>query len=141
MDKTTKSPDAYLAAAPDEYRDDLFTIDSLLVESMPGRSRTLWEGVFWGGTEQTIIGYGDLTQPRPNGESVEWFIIGLSRQKAHTSLYVNAVEDGQYLGAIYGPKLGKVKLGAASIGIKRLEHVDLDVLALLASHAHRISPQ
>lgn len=140
MDKTTKSPDAYLAEAPDEYRDELLALDSLLVESMPGRSRALWEGVFWGGTEQSIIGYGDLTQPRPNGESVEWFIIGLARQKAHTSLYVNAVEDGQYLGAIYGPRLGKVKLGAASIGIKRLEHVDLDVLAELASHAHRISP-
>ena len=133
------NPDVYLAEAPTEYRDDLLAIDEILVAAMPGRSRALWEGVFWGGTEQTIIGYGTLIQPRPKGEELEWFIIGLARQKAHTSLYVNAVEDGQYLGASYGPKLGKVKIGSASIGFTKLENVDLAVLGELAAHAHRIT--
>lgn len=140
MEKTTKSPDDHLAALPQEHRADMQAVDEVLVAAMPGRTRTLWEGVFWGGTEQRIIGYGDMIQPRPKGESVEWFIVGLALQKKHISRYVNAVEDGRYLGAVYGPRLGKVKIGAASIGFKRADELDLEVLAEMAAHAHRITP-
>lgn len=140
MKKSNTSPDTYLSDIEGERRETLLTVDGIIRAAMPDRSRTLWEGVFWGGTEQTIIGYGDLIQPRPRGETVEWFLIGLAQQKSHISLYVNAVEDGKYLGATYGDRLGKIKLGSASIGFKKIGDLDLDVLAELAAHAHRISP-
>ena len=117
-------------------------LDAVIVGAMPRRSRVLWEGVFWGGTEQTIIGYRDIVQPRPKGE-VEWFLVGLAQQKNHVSLYVNAVEDGAYLGAKYADRLGRtksgVKFGSASIAVKRLDDIDLDVLAELCEHADRIT--
>ena len=50
--------------------DDMRLLDSVITSAMPGRSRTLWEGVFWGGTEQQIIGYGDLVQRRPKQDGV-----------------------------------------------------------------------
>ena len=140
MERTDIDPDEHLASLDPDHRDAMTTVDRIITSSMPGRSRTLWEGVFWGGSEQSIIGYGDLVQPRPKGESVEWFVIGLARQKSHMSLYVNAVENGQYLGKHYGDRLGKVKLGSASIGFTSADDLDLDVLAELAEHAHRISP-
>jgi len=133
-------PSEFLAKLTDHRRDDLVVVDTLLTAALPKRQRVLWEGVFWGGTEQTIIGYGDLVQQRPRGEDVEWFIIGLALQKKHLSLYVNAVEDGAYLGAHYGDRLGKVKLGAASIGFTSVDRLDLTVLEKLAVHADRISP-
>jgi hypothetical protein len=70
---------------------------------------------------------------------VEWFAVGLARQKRHYSLYVNAVEDGRYLGQAYAGRLGKVKLGAASVGFRRLEDVDLDGLRALLEHAGRLT--
>lgn len=143
MHRTQTNPSTFLADLDDPRSSDLEVLDALIVRSMPGRSRTLWEGVFWGGTEQSIIGYGDLVQRRPKGDDVEWFVVGLALQQKHISLYVNAVEDNKYLGSFYGPKLGrgaKVKVGAASIGFRSVDLIDLDVCAELIGHAHSISP-
>lgn len=116
-------------------------LDELIVAAMPGRRRVLHEGKFWGGTDQNIIGYGVIVQPRPRGKEVRWFIVGLARQKANYSIYVNAVADGAYLGRRYADRLGKVKLGSASIGFTRLDDIDVDVLAELVAEAHRITPE
>ena len=96
--------------------------------------------MFWGGTEQTIIGYGDIRQPRPRGDEVEWFLVGLARQKNNFSIYLNAVEDGAYLGKQFADRLGKVKVGAASIGFRHLAAVDLDVLTEMLEYADSITP-
>ena len=106
---------------------------------MPGRRRALFVGTFWGGTDQQIIGYGHIVQSRPKGEEVHWFLVGLARQKDHYSIYVNAVDEGKYLGQQYAGRLGKVKLGSASIGFKRLEDLDLDGLEELMQRAHEIT--
>ena len=108
--------------------------------ALPRRRRVLWQGVFWGGTDQSIIGYGDITQPRPRGDDVEWFLVGLARQKSNYSIYLNAVRDGAYLGQAYGDRLGTVKLGAASIGFTRLENLDLEVLAEMLREADELTP-
>lgn len=140
MKLSSKGVDAFLADFDERHRDDMVLLDQTISEAMPHRSRVLWEGVFWGGTDQQIIGYGDMIQQRPRGETVEWFVVGLARQKRNISIYVNAVADGQYLGAAYAEGLGKVKLGAASIGFTSVDRIDLDVLAELVTHADRLSP-
>ena len=140
MEIVDTSPDEFLAAIEDEaVRADMSALDQLITEAMPGRRRVLYEGTFWGGTDQSIIGYGHLVQPRPKGEEVEWFLVGLARQKRNYSLYVNAVADGAYLGKRYEGRLGKVKLGSASIGFATLEAVDLDALRELLAEAHEIT--
>lgn len=141
MQVSATQPDEYLAAIEDDsVRDAMRVLDEVIAGAMPERRRALYEGTFWGGTEQRIIGYGRMTQSRPRGETVEWFIVGLARQKANYSLYVNAVASGAYLGHRYGAKLGKVKLGAASIGFRRLEDVDLETLRDMAAEAHAMIP-
>jgi len=120
--------------------DDMRLLDSVITSAMPGRSRTLWEGVFWGGTEQQIIGYGDLVQRRPKQDDVQWFVLGLAQQKSHISLYVNAVQGDKYLGQVYGPRLGKVKVGAASIALSSAALIDLQVLAEMAAEASALCP-
>jgi hypothetical protein len=100
----------------------------------------VWEGTFWGGTEQRILGYGDIVQPRPRGESVEWFLVGLARQTKTYSLYVNAVEDGAYLLSGYADRLGKVKVGSASVGFRSLDDVDREGLTELLTRAHELTP-
>jgi hypothetical protein len=135
------SPDDHLASIDDsEVRVAMVTLDAAIVAAMPARRRVLWQGVFWGGTEQSIIGYGVMRQVRPKGEEVEWFLVGLARQQRHYSVYVNAVDDGDYLGRQYADRLGKVKLGAASIGFRSVDDLDLDGFAAMLHRADEITP-
>ncbi len=103
-------------------------LDQVISGVMKGRSRALWEGVFWGGTSQTIIGWGDLRHALSRGKTVDWFVVGLALQKSYVSIYVNAVEDGRYVAETHRAALGKVKVGKASISFKRLDDIDLRAL-------------
>ena len=134
------SPDAYLASLPDEHRDTLISVDRAIHRALPDRQRVLWQGVFWGGTHQSIIGYGHIDQTGSSGDTVEWFLVGLARQKRNYSIYVNATADNAYLAHRYADRLGKVKLGAASIGFRRLENLDLVVLTELVTEADNLTP-
>lgn len=141
MRPTSDSVSGFLAedaAVADD--DSLAVVDGAITAALPGISRTLWRGVFWGGTEQAIIGYGRIEQSRPRGESVEWFLLGLARQKRHVSLYVNAAEGREYLTKTYAPRLGKVKAGAAALSFATAGDLDLAVLAEMAEHAGRVQP-
>lgn len=137
--KVATDPDEFLLTSFDgDVRSGMVQLDALIRDALPGRSRTLWEGRFWGGTDQWIVGYGDIIQPRPKGEPVEWFLVGLARQSRHYSLYVNAVDDGTYLLDRYRDRLGNVKIGSASIAITSLDKVDLDALGELLRRANEL---
>ena len=64
MDKVDTTPDAFLDSLPEEVGRPMSELDSIITSCLPGRVRILWEGRLWGGTEQRIIGYGDVVQPR-----------------------------------------------------------------------------
>lgn len=108
---------------------------------MGRHNRVLWTGIFWGGSEQAIIGYGDYTYTRPRGKTLEWFIVGLAVQKKYISVYVNAVEGDQYLAEKYAERLGKVKVGKSSISFTRLADINLDVLLELVGKAEQLMRQ
>lgn len=142
VEKIATDPDDWMASLDDEeVRSDMRHLDSLIRSALPGRSRTVWEGRFWGGTDQQILGYGDIVQSRPKGQTVEWFLVGLARQSKHYSLYINAVDEGAYLLDQYRDRLGNVKTGAASIAITSLDRVDLDALTELLRRAHDLHPE
>lgn len=111
------------------------TLDAAISRTMTGLSRVLWEGVFWGGGEQRIIGYGDYTSKRSRGDDVEWFIVGLAAQKNYISVYVNAVEGDRYVAETFADKIGKAKVGKSSISFKHVDDIDLDTLLHLVSIA------
>jgi len=136
MRPTDTSVDAFIAA--NDPDGSLATLDGVITAALPGATRVLWQGVFWGGTDQSIIGYGATVQPRPRGAGVEWFLVGLARQKNHLSLYVNAAEGREYLAKVYGPRLGRTKVGSASISFASADVVDLDVLDEMVRHAGRL---
>jgi hypothetical protein len=138
--KVDTTPDAFLASLPEQVGRTMIELDSIITSCLQGRARVLWEGRFWGGTDQRIIGYGDIVQPRPRGESVEWFLIGLARQQRTFSLYINATLDGSYLLAHYADRLGKVKTGSASVSFASLDDVDREQLTALLRQAHELTP-
>lgn len=133
---TSRSVEDFIA--DDDPDGSLARIDAAVAAALPGAARVLWEGVFWAGTRQSIIGYGNIDQPRPKGRTVAWFLIGLARQKNYLSLYVNAAEQGAYLATVYGPRLGKTKVGSASVSFASVDDIDLAVLDEMIRHAGRL---
>ncbi|HEU5113941.1 MAG TPA: DUF1801 domain-containing protein [Acidimicrobiia bacterium] len=125
----------FIASLPDERRSDLERVDAVLSKVMRGHSRSLWGGKFWGGSEQSIIGYGDHTYQRSDKKTVEWFIVGLAPQKNYNSIYINAADDDGYVIERYADRLGKVKVRGAAITFKKADELDLEVLEEVATLA------
>jgi hypothetical protein len=138
MQRSETSPDEFLASLPDDVREDMTTLDETLAGVFAEDERVLWEGKFWGGTQQHILGYGAYRYVGRSGAEGDWFIVGLAAQKNYLSLYVNAAEDGEYLGKRYASRLGKVKAGSANLQFKRAADVDLDVLREMAGRAREL---
>lgn len=138
MQRTSTSPHEFLASLPDDVREDMTALDAAIAPVFAGRERVLWEGVFWGGSQQQIIGYGDLRQKNSKGGVVEWFAVGLASQKNHLSLYVSVVDDGQYIVRQYCDRLGKVKCSNANVTFKRLSDLDLPVVVEMVTRARDI---
>lgn len=140
MERLASTPEDYFATLDAAERAGLEKLDEMITAAMPHRRRSVWSGVFWGGTEQTIVGYGDIVQPRPKGRTIEWFLVGIARQKHGFSVYVNAAEDGHYLGKRFGSRLGRVKLGSASIGFAHPADLDTEVFAAMLRRADELTP-
>jgi hypothetical protein len=128
MEKTDLTTNEYFISLAEKDRDTLKTISDIILSISPNISESVWKGVFWGGSEQTILGFGDINFTKSDKKEIEWFMIGISRKKNYYSLYVNAVKDNQYLLKSYLDKLGKTKIGSSSISFSKLENVNLNSL-------------
>ena len=139
MERVETSPEDYIASQEPEIKTVLDELHTLIKTALPDQDYCMWEGVFWGGSEQQIIGYGNFAYVRSDKKKVEWFLVGLARQKNYFSVYINAVEGKKYLAEIYKSRLGKVKTGKSSISFRNLEDVNLDVLSEMIEHAGRLT--
>ena len=140
MERTGTDVDGFLASVEGARGDDLRALDRVISEELAGLERVLWEGTMWGGTEQRIVGYGGISQPRPRGASVEWFLVGLAEQSRHLSVYVNAAEEGEYIVKRRATELGKVKIGSAAVTFGALDDLDLDAFRALLRRARELVP-
>jgi len=140
MERTDADVDGFLAGIASARGDDLRALDRIISEELAGLERVLWEGAMWGGTEQRIIGYGGISQPRPRGASVEWFLVGLAEQQRHLSVYVNAAEDGEYLVKRRAGELGAVKVGSAAVTFASLADLDEPAFRALLRRARELMP-
>lgn len=123
-----------------ERSQEMRALDTAITAALPGLTRVLWRGTMWGGTEQAIIGYGLITQPRPRGADVEWFLVGLAEQKRHLSVYVNAADSEGYLVQRYADRLGSVKVGAAAFTFTAIDRLRLDEFHAMLLRARELAP-
>ncbi len=135
MDRTDRNVDDFLAELPDDVRSDMIALDRIISRVMDGSERELFEGVFWGGSEQEIIGYGRMSQRRSDKEIATWFRVGLAAQKRYLSVYVSAVENGQYIAETYGPSVGAARVGKSVISFSSLDDIDQGALIALLERA------
>jgi Domain of unknown function (DU1801) len=141
MEKVKTSPTTHIKSLPAEVRDDVAQLHKIISAELKGLPVVLWEGTFWGGSTQQIIGYGDFVYTGSRAKAVNWFLVGLAVQKNYISIYVNAVERGQYVAEKYKKQLGAVKVGKSSISFKRLADVNVDALRAVLAEAARQASQ
>jgi hypothetical protein len=140
VERTNADVDDHLDLLQERQGEDMRLLDRSIRERLPGQPRFLYEGKFWGGSDQQIVGYGVMDYVNRSGENVEWFLVGLAAQKSYISLYVNAVEDGAYLLASYKDRLGKVKQGSASISFDDIADLEFETVMELIARAGEIGP-
>jgi len=89
------------------------------------------EGSMWG---TAIIGFGAYTYKRSDGKEYQWMATGFSPRKQNLTLYIMPGYD-QYQDELN--RLGKHKIGKSCLYIKKLEDIDLDVLAWLITDSFK----
>ena len=135
MEISATSVDQYLAELDGQLAADMRTLDAAISAELPDEPRDLYVGKFWGGSDQEIIGYGRFSYERSDKKRVDWFLVGLARQKNYYSIYVSAVEGSEYIAEKYGKSLGKVKVGKSNISFNAIDDIDLEKLATLVAKA------
>ena len=139
MKKTNIDPVEVIGGLPLDEREEMRTLDVEIAGVMDGYETAVYKGTFWGGSHQEIIGYGTQTYQRSDKKTVEWFLIGLARQRDYISIYINVAEDGQYLAEKYGADVGKVKVGKSNLSFGTVDDIDLDKLRLVLIKARDLA--
>lgn len=111
--------DEYIALLPEVRKDAILAIDALIQETVPGLRRHF---------AYNMLGYGTFPYTNYKKELIDWPIIAVASQKNYISIYVCALEDGQYIAERYKSELGKVSVGKSCIRFRKLEDVNLETL-------------
>jgi hypothetical protein len=129
-DAATQSVDDYLASLPDGRREIVTRVHEVVTEAVPELEVRMWK---------TFIGYGSYHYRYASGREGDWFPIGLTNNKSYVSLYFCAAEDDGYLAEKNEERLGKVSVGRSCVRFKKLDDLNLDVVAELAKRAAALS--
>lgn len=75
-----------------------------------------------------MLGYGNFEYKNSKKELLDWPTIALASQKNYISLYVCAVQNGEYIAEKHKSELGKVSVGKSCIRFKRIADLNLETL-------------
>jgi hypothetical protein len=120
------SVDDYIAALPNGRREIVTRIHEVVTRAVPELEVRMWK---------QFIGYGTYHYTYASGREGDWFPIGLTNNKGYVSLYMCAGDEDGYLAEKNADRLGNVSVGKSCIRVKRLDDLDLDVVAELSRRA------
>ncbi len=73
-------------------------------------------------------GYGSFPYKNYKKEIIQWPVISLASQKNYISIYICAIQNGEYIAEKYKQHLGKVNVGKSCIRFQKIEDVNLEEL-------------
>lgn len=114
-----KNVEEYLANVPVERKDIINFLHQFIQKSAPSLKPHF---------AYNMLGYGSFKYKNYKKEDMDWPIVALANQKNYVSVYVCAVDDGEYIAEKNKDKLGKVNVGKSCIRFKKIEDVNLDEL-------------
>jgi Domain of unknown function (DU1801) len=119
--------DSHIDSLPEPRRDIVRAVHDTIRAAAPDLEATMWS--------EKIIGYGSYHYRYASGREGDWFPVGLANQKQYVSLYICAADEDGYLAEQNADRLGNVSVGKSCIRFKRLEDLDLNVVAELTRRA------
>lgn len=114
-----KTVSEYIASVPKDRKDAIEFLHTFIQKAAP----TLTAHMAY-----NMLGYGSFPYKSYKGNVLEWPVIALANQKNYISVYVCAVQNGQYIAEKNKARLGKVSVGKSCIRFSNLKHVNLEVL-------------
>jgi len=120
----------YISSQPEPKRSEMQQLHHLALQTLPGCK--LW---FLDGRDSQNkivsnpnIGYGSYTIKYANGETKEFYQVGLSANTTGISVYIMGLKDKTYLSQTYGKQLGKASVTGYCIKFKTIKDINVDVL-------------
>jgi len=114
-----KTVESYLANVPKDRQDLMLFLHSFIKKTVPKLKPHF---------AYNMLGYGSFPYLNHKKEMIEWPVISLANQKNYISIYVCAVDKGEYIAEKYKKELGKVSVGRSCIRFKKLEDLNLAAL-------------
>ena len=75
-----------------------------------------------------MIGYGSFKWKNYKKEIINWPTVSLASQKNYMSVYICAVDNGEYLAEKHKAELGEVNVGKSCIRFKKISDLNLKTL-------------
>ena len=120
----------YIASQPEPKRSDMQELHRRILQVMPACKLWFLDGK--NDENKTVsnpnIGYGSYTIKYANGETREFYQIGLSANTTGISVYILGIKDKKYLANTYGKKMGKASVTGYCIKFKTLSDVNIGTL-------------
>ncbi|HEY9218519.1 MAG TPA: DUF1801 domain-containing protein [Phenylobacterium sp.] len=133
----------YIAAQPPAKRDDLLSLHRRILEIAPGCRLWFLSGRNEAGkiVSNPSAGYGFQTLRYANGETRDFYRVGLSANTGGISVYFMELEDKQHLSDTYGASLGKATVTGYCIKFRSLQDVNRAVLdEAITTHMSALAP-
>ena len=120
----------YITSQDEPKRSDLQALHSLLLNIKPDLRLWFYDGKNSAGKTVTNpnCGYGFCNLHYANGETKEFYQIGISATKTGISIYILGKKDLSYLVKTFGKSIGKASVTAYCIKLKDLNGIQMDVL-------------
>lgn len=123
-----KTVEGYLANVPKERKELMLFLHEFIKKCVPKLKSHF---------AYNMLGYGSFPYLNYKKEKVDWPVIALANQKNYVSLYVCAIDKGQYIAEKHQKDLGKVSVGKSCIRIKKLEDINLPILKQVLKQAEK----
>jgi hypothetical protein len=120
----------YITSQPEPKRSDMDTLHRLILQVLPACKLWFFDGK---NSDNKIvanpnIGYGFHTIKYANGDTRDWFQIGISANTTGISVYILGIKDKTYLAQTYGKTIGKASVSGYCIKFKALKDININIL-------------
>ncbi|HEX4197020.1 MAG TPA: hypothetical protein VHZ26_06220 [Caulobacteraceae bacterium] len=129
--------DEYIASQAQSKRESLQILHKMMLRISPDCKLWYLDGRNAEGKiiSNPNIGYGVQAKRYADGETREFYRIGISANTTGISVYVMGIDDKKYLSKAYGQRLGKATVTGYCVKFRNLGDVNLDVIEeMVANH-------
>lgn len=113
------SVEEYFAMLPEERREAIKFLHNFIQKVAPSLKSHF---------AYNMLGYGSFKCKNYKKEMIDWPTVSLANQKNYISLYVCAVQNGEYVAEKHKNELGKVTVGKSCIRFKQITDLNLKAL-------------